>query len=70
MTKKSTKSAIPHFTQLDLYELSNTESRHYCKICNKKRKTKYMTIVGYNAYKSLVWRCLDCKSENRKYGRN
>lgn len=44
--------------------------RHTCTECGKKKEEQYMKIVGtaFNGFD--VWKCNDCKDENRLYGQN
>lgn len=61
------KKIIP---SLSIPKERNPDSRHYCIDCKKKKKEEYMRAVGVAINHRVMWKCLNCNSENRCYGQN
>lgn len=61
------KKVVP---TLFIPDAHNTEARHYCIECKKKKKEEYMRAVGVSINHRVIWKCINCNSENRCYGQN
>lgn len=43
--------------------------RHYCKKCKAKKEQRFMVCLGVSVNNRLVWQCVDCREEHRRYGK-